>query len=111
MITSVSPEPTLVPCPMPQTLIFQVVRFSGISNSTSAIPAASVCRLATQSAVSANFERTVGLAGLLASGLDPPDTGVAGKLSATPSLASNIISADASIRFSIAAMGMDRPAA
>ena len=42
--TSASPSPTRVPCPIPQTRTFQVVRFSGISSSTSAIPSGFVSR-------------------------------------------------------------------
>ena len=54
------PWPTRVPWPMPQTLIRQVVRFSGMSSETSAVPSAAVVSLPTQRAVSANFVRSVG---------------------------------------------------
>ena len=60
VMTSVWPWPTLVPWPMPQTLIRQVVRFSGMSRATSAVPLLSVVRLPTQRAVSANLVRSVG---------------------------------------------------
>ena len=43
-----------------QTLAFQVVRFSGMTSSTSASPWSLAVTLAAQSAVSAKLERTVG---------------------------------------------------
>ena len=58
--TSAAPSPTRVPAPIAQTRAFQVVRFSGIFNSTCASPSLSVARQPTQSAVSANSVRTVG---------------------------------------------------
>ena len=58
--TSVKPWPTFVPWPMPQTLIRQVVRFSGMSIATSAVPSLSVVNAPTQRAVSANLVRTAG---------------------------------------------------
>ncbi len=58
--TSVWPSPTLVPWPMPQTLIRQVVRFSGMLRETSAVPSFLVSSAPTQRAVSANSLRTVG---------------------------------------------------
>ena len=55
-----SPSPTRVPCPMPQTRIFQVVRFSGMSSDTCAVPSSLVSSEPTHRAVSANLVRTVG---------------------------------------------------
>ena len=59
--TSASPSPTLVPCPIPQTLTFQVVRFSGILSETSASPLSFVSSAPTHRAVSAKFDAHGGL--------------------------------------------------
>ena len=66
VMISASPWPTLVPGPSVQVLTFQVVRLSGIGNSTSAVPSAAVVRAAAQKAVSAKLVRTTGWTGAAA---------------------------------------------
>ncbi len=75
--TSASPWPTLVPWPMPQTLICQVVRFSGMLSETSAVPSLAVVSAADPE----------GGVGELACGRSAgPAAAAAGRRAARPSL-------------------------